>query len=172
MFAFSLRKTLRREGQRDYSTLVPTELQFSKSDELYLYIVMPTVTMKCLPADVHLSNLQNGSINEPNGTWAIPHLSETASAISRIAMQTFMAALHSEETTRTNCSRVQQSRPGTIIYEPNHLWVPYMQGQSTDCLHANSQRSNTRVLNKLRNKKIVFPLLTYPEMFPYAQSNQ
>lgn len=41
-----------------------------ESDELYVciaYIVMPTVTMKCLPGEVHLSNLPNGSINEPNG---------------------------------------------------------------------------------------------------------
>lgn len=45
-------------------------------------------------------------------------------------MQAFVDALHSEETIRTNCSQVQQSRPGTIIYEPNHLWVPYTQGQS------------------------------------------
>lgn len=60
---------------------------------------------------------------ERNHTWVKLH-GVTAPATSRIAMQTFMAAVHSEETIRTNCSRVQQSRPGTIIYEANHLWVP------------------------------------------------
>lgn len=60
---------------------------------------------------------------ERNHTWVKLH-GVTAPATSRIAMQTFMAAVHSEETIRTNCPRVQQSRPGTVIYEPNHLWVP------------------------------------------------
>lgn len=123
---FFIKKNIKARGAARFLLLSDAyHLQFSKSDDLYVYIVMPTVPMKCLPADSHLSNHQNGSINEPNGTWAIPHQSETASATSCIATQTSMAALHSEETIRTNCSRVQQSRPGTIIYEPNHLWVSY-----------------------------------------------
>lgn len=45
----------------------------------------------------------------------------TASATSCNAMQTFMANIHSEETIRTNCFQEQQSRPGIIIYGPDHL---------------------------------------------------
>lgn len=45
-----------------------------------------------------------------------------------------MAADYSKEAIRTNCSQVQQSRRGTAVYEPDHLWVPYVQGQNTDCL--------------------------------------
>lgn len=136
-------KTLRHEGWQDYSTL----LRFSKSEEHCVYIVIPTVIMKCLPADVHLSNLQKSSINEPHEqyhTWVkLPQLLP--------AMQTFMAALHSGETIRTNCSRVQQSRPGTIIYEANHLWVPYERTKHWP-LACRISQSNAQALKKWRYK--------------------
>lgn len=59
---------------------------------------------------------------------------------SWFAVRALVDAPHSEETNRTNCSRVQQSRPGTIIYEPYHLWVPYTQGQK----HAICMQTVTR----------------------------
>lgn len=170
MFALSFKKkTLRHEGQQKCSVCLPFPRNFSQSDELYVYIVMPTVTMKCLAADVHLSNLQNGSINEPNGIWAIPHLSETArgdcfSNFPHRNARTFMAVLHSEETIRTNCSRVQQSRPDAIVYEPNHLWVPYARTK-----HRLSQ-GNTQPLKTWRHKH-AFSSVDISILVSYVQSN-
>ena len=107
-----------------------SSLSFNQFHELNMYIVVPAVIMKFLPVEVHRSHLQHSSVNEPNGIWAILHLSETvqgvtASATSCNAMQTFMTPIHLEETIRTNCFQVQQSRPGAIIYEPDHLRVVY-----------------------------------------------
>lgn len=144
MSDFFIKKNTDEWGNDDVLTSDPTTCNFS------IYFVIPK---KCLLAEDHLSNLQKGSINGPNGTWAIPHLRETASATSRSAMQTFMAALHSGETIRTNCSRVQQSRPGTIIYEPNHLWVPYARTKQQLSACKLPQSKHTHVLSKVRSTK-------------------
>lgn len=90
---------------------------------------MPAVTIKFLPLKTSflifgMAPLMSLMAYERYHTWVKPHR-VTAPATSRNPMQTFMAAIHSEETIRTNCSQVQQSRPGMIIYELDHLWVPY-----------------------------------------------
>lgn len=98
---------------------------------IFKMIIMCTIILrdKVLIARILMKLLLTDASNcEPNGTWAILEWNCMGWLLQQppiLQSTSLCAVLYSEETIRTNCSWVQQSKPGALIYEPNHLWVTH-----------------------------------------------
>lgn len=132
---------------RDLTTLKLHIMYVFCTSVTFIHSVIPGITMRCLLVDERLCSGCASNTREVTALAAF-HMPSTA-------------ALHSEETIRTNCSRVQQSKPHALIYEANHLRAAPSKDKTWTVCAQNSQRCgcmqgfyphNSVCSNKLRWK--------------------
>lgn len=80
-------------------------------------------------------------MNEPNGLiW--PYLTRAKlpdrPRIPPLQCKRWWLQVHLKEAIRTNCCWVQQSGPGTTVYNPKHLWVPNARANCSGSIKENT----------------------------------